>query len=65
MADKKELIRLAGDLQGIVDSLLECAKEDSEDKEDDKEEEDSKFSKVSMPNKAGMIAMMLKKKLGK
>lgn len=57
MSDKKELIDLASQLQSIVDQLLNCAKEEDSDEEDSKSED--------KPVKAGMIAMMLKKKMSK
>lgn len=60
MSDKRRLIDLAGQLQGLVDQLLECAKEEDDDSEDETSEE----PKPSF-NKAGMIALTLKKKLGK
>lgn len=58
MSEKRELIDIAGQLQSIVDRLLECAKEDK------KEDEDDEQPKPSF-NKVGMIALSLKKKLGK
>lgn len=57
MSEKRELIDIASQLQSIVDRLLECAKEDK--KEDDEDEPKPSFNKV------GMIALSLKKKLGK
>ena len=65
MSDKRELIDIAGQLQSITDRLLQCCKDmDNEDSEED-DSEDEKYPKISMPSKAGMIAMVLKKKLGK
>ena len=58
MSEKRELIDIAGQLQSIVDRLLEYAKEDK------KEDEDDEQPKPSF-NKVGMIALSLKKKLGK
>lgn len=60
MSDKQELIMLAGDLQRIVDKLLDCAKEGKES--DDKDEDDKEYS--AKPKHA-MLGLMLSKKMGK
>jgi len=60
MSDKARLIQLAGDLQRVVDQLLDCCKEDKDDKDEPKEDSDAK------PNStASMVGLILRKKLKK
>lgn len=57
--EKRELIDLASQLQGIVDRLLETAKEEkNEDKEDKDDDDKPSFGRT------GLIAMKLKRKFG-
>jgi len=56
--EKRELIDLASQLQGIVDRLLETAKEETKEDKDDKEDEKPSFGRH------GLIAMKLKRRFG-
>lgn len=59
MSEKQDLIMLAGDLQRIVDKLLECAKEGKKEEDDEKEDE------YSAKPKHAMLGMLLSKKMSK